>query len=239
MNTHNRFLAVLGTFLFIISMSAPALSDSAYIDVSGQGELDVYPDFLTLSVELSATEKDVVRAKNKVDDAFAQLSKVAEEHGIAEDDIESVRISNYPQWEYQGNGKRELIGHRVIRPVTITLRTLDKYGPFLEEVLIDERYRIQNTSLGFDKPAEHESKARRLALLDAKAKAEEMAATLGQKVTGVLWIQEQAAHFPQPVMMMESAPMMRSAKVDSGSSMKIQEQTISQQVQVRFEMEED
>ena len=77
MNTHNRFLAVLGTFLFIISMSAPALSDSAYIDVSGQGELDVYPDFLTLSVELSATEKDVVRAKNKVDDAFAQLSKVA------------------------------------------------------------------------------------------------------------------------------------------------------------------
>ena len=66
-----------------------------------------------------------------------------------------------------------------------------------------------------------------------------MAATLGQKVTGVLWIQEQAAHFPQPVMMMESAPMMRSAKADSGSGMKIQEQTISQQVQVRFEMEED
>jgi len=65
MNTHNRFLAVLGTFLFIISMSAPALSDSAYIDVSGQGELDVYPDFLTLSVELSATEKDVVRAKKQ------------------------------------------------------------------------------------------------------------------------------------------------------------------------------
>ena len=239
MNTHNKFLAVLGTFLLTISMSVPALSDSAYIDVSGQGELDVYPDFLTLSVELSATEKDVVRAKNKVDDAFAQLSEVAESHGIAEDDIESVRISNYPQWEYQGNGKRELIGHRVIRPVTITLRTLDKYGPFLEEVLIDERYRIQNTSLGFDKPAEHESKARRLALLDAKAKAEEMAATLGQKVTGVLWIQEQAAQFPQPVMMMESAPMMRSAKADSGSGMKIQEQTISQQVQVRFEMEAD
>ena len=33
--------------------------------------------------------------------------------------------------------------------------------------------------------------------------------------------------------------MMRSAKADSGSGMKIQEQTISQQVQVRFEMEED
>jgi len=65
MNTHNRFLAVLGTFLFTISMSASALSDSAYIDVSGQGELDVYPDFLTLSVELSATEKDVVRAKKQ------------------------------------------------------------------------------------------------------------------------------------------------------------------------------
>ena len=239
MNTHKPFLAVLGALFLTLCMSAPALSDSAYIDVSGQGKLDVYPDFLTLSVELSAIEKDVVRAKNKVDDAFAQLSDVAEKHGIAEDDIESVRISNYPQWEYQGNGKRQLIGHRVIRPVTITLRSLEKYGPFLEEVLIDERYRIQNTSLGFDKPAEHESKARRLALLDAKAKAEEMAATLGQKITGVIWIQEQAAHFPQPVMMLESAPMMRSAKADSGSGMKIQEQTISQQVQVRFEMDED
>ena len=236
-----RLAALTCVLLFSVFNVAPATAhdEVAYIDVSGAGELDVFPDFLTLSLELSATEKDVVEAKNKVDRAFAQLSKVARSHGIEKDDIESVRITNYPQWEYQGNGKRVLVGHRVNRPVSITLRNLEHYGPLLEDVLTDERYRIQNTTLGFDKPETHKSKARRLALLDAKAKAEEMAATLGQKITGVLWIQEQAGRFPQPMAMLESAPMMRSAKADAGSGMTIQEQTINQTVQVRFAMEED
>jgi len=236
-----RTLLSVFTALALITCLPTSHADTAYIDVRGTGEMEVYPDFLTLSIELSATENNVSAAKDRVDEAFAQLTDIASAQGIAEDDIESIRISNYPQWEYRGNGNRELIGHRVIRPVTLTLRDTQNYGPLLENLLTDERFRVQNTSLGFDKPEAHESKARRLALLDAKAKAEEMASTLGQKLTGVLWIQEQAAHFPQPMVAMEMAasPMMRSAKADSGSGMKIQEQTVSQQVQVRFAMEED
>ncbi len=103
----------------------------------------------------------------------------------------------------------------------------------LESLLTDERFRVSSTQLKFNDPEKYQTKARRLALLNAKEKASEMSAVLDQKISGVLWIQETGNRMHQPVMMMESASMMRS-KADTGSEMQIQEQTISQQVQVRF-----
>jgi uncharacterized protein YggE len=228
-------LALSFSTLALTSTAAIAQADvqAAYIDVSGHGEIEAYPDYLTISVELSATDKDVATAKNLVDEAFAQITTIAKNLRIERKDVESVLINNYPQWQYLKNGKRELIGHRVTRPVTINLRNLDNYGKLLESLLTDERFRVSSTQLKFNDPEKYQTKARRLALLNAKEKASEMSAVLDQKISGVLWIQETGNRIHQPVMMMESASMMRS-KADTGSEMQIQEQTISQQVQVRF-----
>ncbi|MGB0504526.1 MAG: SIMPL domain-containing protein [Thalassolituus sp.] len=212
------------------------VTQSAYIDVSGNGEVEAFPDYLTLSIELQDTNMDVSVAKDKVDEAFAQISTIAKKLGIKKDDIESVLIRTTPQWQYNRNSERTLLGYQVTRPVTLNLRNLKVYGELLETLVTDEIFRITSTQLKFDEPEVHQSKARRLALLNAKAKAEEMAATLDQKITGVLWIQEQGRNSPRP-MAMESYSMVRSASLkqaDTGSEMQIQEQTISQQVQVRF-----
>lgn len=214
-------------------------AETAYIDVNGQGEVEVFPDFLTLSIALTATESTVALAKDQVDQSFSQLTTTAKALGIQADDIESNRVSNHPQWQYERDGKRTLTGHTVQRPVTVTLRDLDQYGALLEAIMVDEQLQVQRTALGFDNLEEHQSKARTLALLKAKAKAVEMAATLGQVITGVLWIQEQGSHFPRPMMEMAPMAMMRSAKADTGSEMQVQQQTVSQTVQVRFAMEED
>jgi uncharacterized protein YggE len=212
------------------------VAQAAYIDVSGKGEVDAYPDYLTLSIELQDTNMEVSAAKDKVDEAFVQISAIAKKLGIKKDDVESVLIRTTPQWQYNRNSERTLLGYQVTRPVTLNLRNLNVYGELLEMLVTDEIFRINATQLKFNDPEVHQSKARRLALLNAKAKAEVMAATLGQKISGVLWIQEQNLNSPRP-MMMESYSMARSASLksaDTGSEMQIQEQTISQQVQVRF-----
>ncbi len=72
-------LALSFSTLALTSTAAIAQADvkAAYIDVSGQGEIEAYPDYLTISVELSATDKDVAIAKNLVDEAFAQITTIA------------------------------------------------------------------------------------------------------------------------------------------------------------------
>jgi len=231
------------TALLLSIVSVFALADShsqasqAYIDVSGQGEIEAFPDYLTLTIELSATADSVSKAKDETDKAFARISQIARQFKIDKKDIESVRISNYPQWQYLRDGKREFMGHKVVRPVTVKLRKTDNYGRLLEDLMDDDHLTVNSTQLGFDAPEIHQSKARRIALLSARSKAEEMAAVLDQKVTGVLWIQEQGGSFPHPVMMMKNAPMLaRSMEADTGSEMQIQDQTITQSVQVRFQI---
>lgn len=220
----------------IAQTDGQVVTQSAYIDVSGNGEVEAFPDYLTLSIELQDTNMDVSVAKDKVDKAFAQISTIAKKLSIKKDDIESVLISTTPQWQYNRNSERTLLGYQVTRPVTLNLRNLKVYGELLEALVTDEIFRITSTQLKFNEPEVHQSKARRLALLNAKAKAEEMAATLDQKITGVLWIQEQGRNSPRP-MAMESYSMVRSASLkqaDTGSEMQIQEQAITEQVQVRF-----
>ncbi len=227
------------TLVCCVGFVLPVSAEPAYIDVSGYGEFKAWPDYLVLGIEISDTQKELPAAKDSVDSAFATLTRIARRLDIESEDIESIMINNYPQYSYPKEGERRLTGHRVIRPVTLNLRELNRYGELLEALFDDERFRISSTTLRFNEPEEHKSKARRIALLQARAKAEEMAATLGQKVTGVLAIHEQGGHIPQAEVMVHSAMMMRSKAADSGSEMQIQKQSIEQQVQVRFSIEED
>lgn len=228
-------LAFIGSFVSWHSLAEPL----AYIDVSGHGETLAYPDYLTLDIQLSATDKEVKLAKDQVDVAFYQLKRTASKMGISDKDIESVTINNYPQWDYSKKGQSKVVGYRVIRPVKINLRNLDNYGAFLEAILVNDKVQINNTQLQFSDLAMHQSKARETALLNARNKAQEMAAVLDQKVTGVLHIQEQSSHRPYPVYMQEARAksVAYSSAPDPGSSMQIQNQKIEQQVQVRFRIE--
>lgn len=226
----------LGSFTYAVDAS---YIEAPYINVTGYGEVTAYPDYLTLSIQLTATEEKVVDAKNKVDRAFNALTQAAYKMGVKKKDIESVTINNYPQWNYNNSSsKRRIVGYRVERPVTINLRTLDDYGQFLEKALIDDGVQINNTQLKFSNMKILQAKARELALKDAKQKAEDMAKVLGQEVTGVLYIQEQGNYRPQPIYMQQAR--MTSASVEMadsiGSEMQIQDQRIQQQVQVRFKI---
>jgi len=227
------------TIICLLPLTVPAQADTAYIDVTGSGDIRAWPDYLVLNLELADTEVALNDAKDSVDEAFAVLTRIARRLDIESDDIESIMINNYPQYSYPKNGERQLTGHRVVRPVTLNLRELSDYGELLEALFDDERFRVTGTQVRFNEPEAHRSKARRIALLQARTKAENMAETLGQKVTGVLAIHEQGSRPAHPEVMMASPMMLRSAEADNGSAMQIQKQTIEQQVQVRFSIEED
>ena len=71
-------LMILGAFL----TTSVQADDTAFIDVSGSGEIQVMPDYLELSITITATEPDVAAAKNKVDEAFDFLNTTAKASGM-------------------------------------------------------------------------------------------------------------------------------------------------------------
>ena len=228
------------TLLLMISsflMGTVQAQETAFIDVSGSGEIQVMPDYVELKITISATEPEVAVAKDKVDEAFDFLSQTAKKSGIDKKDIESAYITNRPVWSHIRDNKRQITGYAVNRPVTVTIRDLSHYSAFLENILVDPRYQISNTQLKFNDKETLASKARRLALLNAREKAEDMAAVLGQNISGVLQIKESGDNLPYP-RVMQTGLRLESGSSDRGSEMQIQEQDITAQVQVRFAITE-
>ncbi len=229
------------TMLLMISsflMGTVQAEETAFIDVTGEGKVSAMPDYLTISLTLSATKKTLSEAKDSVDKSFSDLLKKTDNMRIEKKDIDASRISNYPVWSnrssYSSGSERKITGHTVNRPVTLSLRNLDDYSVFIESIMVDENLSVRNTVMSFDNPESLQVKARRLALLNAKEKAGDMSAVLDQKVEGVISISEAGGPAYQPRVAMYAMEKAASP----GSELVIQEQDITAQVQVRFAITE-
>lgn len=213
----------------------PANADSRYINVSGEGQIEAWPDFLTLHISISGEDKTASTAKRKVDEAMNALLQITNSLNIDEKNIEAARLTNQPVYTWKNN-ERQLRGEKVSRNVTITLRNLEQHTPLLHQLLQQDNIHIQHSQTGFDDLAALSLKATNLALEQAKNKALSMTSTLGVRLGKVLSIDEQSQHFSP----LRADARMLSKSADSmevePAPMILQQQTINGRVQVRFQI---
>ncbi|QQD23254.1 SIMPL domain-containing protein [Venatoribacter cucullus] len=218
-------------FLFILLLSPAAWADR-YISVSGQGEVEEWPDYLRLQLEISAVERSASDAKKTVDAAMQELLALTKHMNIAADDIDASRISNQPVYDWDNN-RRVLRGEQVSRPVTITLRDLNQYTDLVHHLLQNPLLQLQHSQPGFNDPQQLYLRAAALALENARQKAEHMASALGNRLGKTERIEEQGG-MPAPAAEMRLLSM---AKADAAPApMLVQKQRIRATVQVRFEL---
>ena len=215
-------------------LACQATAGDEYIDVTGQGEAEAWPDYLELNMTVSATDKNAETAKSLVDQSMNQALALAATFNIDESDILADRISRQPQWEWHKDG-RQYMGEQVRRNLVLTLRNTDDYTELSQRLFAIKNLTINNTSTGFDDPQALQQKATKAALLNARDKASFMAATLDNRLDGVLYIIEQGA--AQPRILRMSA--MAGAKTAEPAPMLLQKQTVSASVQVRFKLDEE
>lgn len=228
-------LSVTLTLISALLFAFSAMADSRYIHVSGEGQVEVWPDFLTIQLMLRAEDTTVSAAKEKVDMAMNSLLTITQTLTIAKQDIEAAKLSNQPLYDWVDN-KRKLRAEQVSRQVSITLRQLEQYSTLLHQLLQLPNVQIQRSQSGFDDAAAHSLQATNLALQQAKQKAESMASTLGVRLGKVLSIEEQN----QPFTPLRTEARLFNVSADSPSTepapMLLQKQNINGRVQVRFEI---
>lgn len=231
----NRQLNIILTLISALLFAFPVMADSRFINVSGEGQVEAWPDFLTIKVLVSAQDKTASAAKDKVDSAMNGLLTITQTLNIEEKDIEADRLSNQPVYDWVDN-QRKLRGEQVSRNVNITLRKLDQHGTLLHQLLQLSDIQIQHSQSGFDDPAALSLQATNLALQQAKHKAESMANTLGVRLGKVLSVDEQSQQFSP----LRAEARMFSVSADQAKAepapMLLQKQTINGRVQVRFEL---
>ncbi len=237
MKLNTASAALLFSVCTLFSVQPALASDDRYIDVTGQGEVEAYPDYLQLNLTVSDTQPTARAAKAKVDTTMNNVFAISQKIGIEKEDIDAAHISNQPVFEYDysvGRNKREYKGEQVSRNVSLTLRDMEQYGVLVHELLQNSLVKIHNTELRFNDRTALEQQAMTLALTNARNKASNMAKALDNKLGNVLHIREQGGT-AQPMYEMR---VMSMAKADSAPAapMLIQKQSISASAGVRFEL---
>jgi len=163
------------------------------IFVSGSGKSTAVPDIATLRLGIEAQETTVAEAQAQAATAMDKVMNSLTANGVAKKDIQTqfFNISRVTRWDDK-NQKEVVIGYRVSNVVTAKIRNIDKAGGIIDAVAIagGDLTRIDGISFSVDDPSSYYTEARKLAVADAKAKANQLAQAAGVTLGKATYISE-------------------------------------------------
>jgi len=156
--------------------------------------------------------------------------------GIAEQDIQTSNFSVSPQYPpYQQNQTQppRISGYQVSNQVTVRVKNLGKLGNILDTLVQVGANQINGISFDIDQPNPLQNDARKLAVADARAKAELYAAAAHVTLGRVLQISEATIVVgPQPrAYAMDKVATQSSVPIAAG------QQTLSANVSLIYEIQ--
>ncbi|WP_281336264.1 SIMPL domain-containing protein [Flavobacterium eburneipallidum] len=191
-------------FLFMTLSYAQEQKQVPTINVSGEGKVKVAPDqaSISISIETKGTKADEVKREN--DKKMDAILKFIKKSNIASEDFQTQRISLNPNYDYE----KKKYSYVATQSVQILLKDLSKYDSLMEGLVSEGINRIDNVEFKSSKMLQLQSDARKLAIKDAKAKAEDFVSVLGQKVGKAILISDNSQSYnPQPRMYAMKASM--------------------------------
>lgn len=155
------------------------------ISVTGEGTVEAQPDRATISVGVVTREKNpsAVQAANARAATSVINSIVA--LGIERRDISTGNYNFNPTYRHLDNGRSEIDGYEATNSVTIVVDDLNLVGKIIDAALSHGANRVDSLNFGLRNKNAYQDEALRLAILDAKRKAEVAASALGKSIIGV------------------------------------------------------
>jgi uncharacterized protein YggE len=194
-------LVLLGIFLLaeaLLTFKAWRAPDTVAnsISVSGTGEAYSVPDVATFSFAVTADVKVVSDAQNTVTTKMNTILASLKSFGIEDADIQTNDYSVNPKYVYNPtvctpNGgctpsNPVPDGYTVSHSVVVKVRDTSKAGEALAAVGGAGATNVSGLSFTTNDPHQSENEARDMAINDAKAKAENLADSLGVKLVRVI-----------------------------------------------------
>lgn len=232
--------AALLSIVAVASMSLPlpAQADERpqprIMTLSGTGEVTAVPDMALVSTGVIAEAKTAREALSINNKAMTEVIAGLKAQGIAEKDIQTSNFNVGPQYQHYKDGRPARIrAYRVSNQVNIVIRDLAKLGEVLDAVVSLGSNSINGVQFSVSKPEKLRDEARRLAVADARRKAELYAKAAGVTLGQIMSINESGGFRPQPVQ-----KFARAARLEAADAVPVQagEQALSMTVNIAWEI---
>ncbi len=183
-------------FLSAGSMLAQENKQIPLINVSGEGKVRVTPDQALISVTVESKGNVAAEVKKQNDQAVEKVIQFIRKSNLPKEDVMTQRVALNPQYDYE----KKKYYYIATQTIEIFLKDLNKYDALMAGMVESGINRINNVEFKSSKMAQHQSEARKLAIREAKAKAEDFVSVIGQKVGEAHTINDNTQIiYPQPM----------------------------------------
>lgn len=219
----------------VLTLNSTAFAEEKIptISVSGEGVVEVAPDRATISLGVVTRDKNAAKVQNDNSKIANDIIKAVENLGI---DKKNIRTGNYSFHQYyrNDNSRRIADGYEANNTVTVIVDDLNLVGKIIDAALANGANNVDSLEFGLKNKSNLQNEAIRLAVRDARAKAEVVAAELGKKIIGVLNISVNSGYISAPrankMVMEEMATADIATPIESGML------TCNASVHVEFEI---
>lgn len=188
-------VCILSFFASIAIYSQEQKNYIPQISISGEGKIKTTPDQVEVTVGFFNSGKDAKEVKNINDDVVNKVIKFLKQSGIPSTDFKTTNVSLYKNYDY----KSKIYNFQASQSLMLTLNDLSQYDVIMNGLNEAGVNSISGIEFKSSKLKEIEREARKIAIKDAKEKAEDYASVLGQKVGKALTITDNSQpNFVQP-----------------------------------------
>lgn len=166
------------------------------ISVSGEGKIKVKPDQVSINFGVENIGKDATEVKKLNDETVDKVVKFIKKFGIPTSDFQTTNVSLNRNYDYE----KKKYNYQASQSITINLKDITKYDDLMMGLVDNGINNISNVEFKSSKIEEYKSEARKLAIKEAKHKAEDYVSVLNQKIGKAILINDNSqTYFPQPM----------------------------------------
>ena len=222
----------------ISAFAMPALAEDMKlvrsISIAGHGEVRGRPDLAIVTIGVLRTADTAREALDANNAAMIEIMVALKAAGIEAGDIQTTNFSVNPRYNYGASGSEppKVGGYDVANNVTITVRKLETLGTVLDKAVSTGSNQINGVMFSFAKPEPMQDEARKLAVADARRKAELYLAAAGASLGQVINISEGVAYQPPMPTMVKAGASDRAESVPVAEG----EQAVAADVNIVWEI---
>lgn len=199
------------------------------ITVTGNGVVEVSPNYVQLQIEVRTEGKDVQQTQAENAQIMNRVIQSLLELNIPRENIQTAAFNIFPQYDFI-EGKQVFRGYEVTNAITVKLTDIAKAGIVIDTAVANGANSVSSIKFGLDNPELVYQQALQRALHSAQTKAQTIAQTM------------KLALYPQPVSIVEEQhnepiqyKMLSVASSQAGTPIEQGEISITATVTVKYQ----
>lgn len=169
------------------------------ISASGTGIVYLVPDLAYINIGVQSRSEDVGLSLRENNAQALAISKVLTDMGVEAKDIQTSAFNVYPQPQYGPSGEITKTEYVVDNSVVVTVRDLSKLGEMLDAVVKAGANNINSIQFDVTDKKNPMTEARKAAIDDARAIAQEIADAAGVRLGDILSVSTYSSNVPVPM----------------------------------------